>query len=763
MTRRPLALALAVAFGGHGLCPPAAAETVLGTVSVEAQALEEPLDETAATSSLTADQLRRDMAQGIKDAVRYEAGISVTNNASRFGQAGYNIRGVDGDRVAMEIDGVRLPDEFKTGGYANAGRNMVDVRLLKQIDFQRGSGSVLYGSGALGGAVSYVTPDPEDYLSPGRRIGGSLGLQYFGANDARALLPAVAAGSDTLKLLVSGVVQHSTETESMGSRGGIGVFRTQANPQDEQLRAGLIKLAYTPHPALRTSLTWEDYARDVDTDLLSQSTSTITRTGADTYRRKRISLEQRVGDLPIGALELHLYSQRSNTHQTTYEVRRQSSNPNNWEDAVRSFDYDQDSIGLRLHADSTFQALGAHRVLWGIDLARRETAQVRDGETRRTLDGWYKCVTAVSGIVSQPTPCTVDQVNGQPYPDRDFPLSTVDELGAFIQDNWMLTETWSLTFGVRYDRQRLSIEPDALYLDPDQDGVLKTAPTGKTAEAFSPKLGATWRFRPHYALSLSYSYGFRTPPYDSVNYGFENRSSLYMTMPNPALEPEYSRGPEARLAFQNARGYWNVSAYQTHYTDFMELDTLCHRIPRPDDQPFCGTGIYLNNDVYQTVNLPRAEIHGVEAGFGLKLDDRWRARGSLTYARGRDYEGNPLSSIDPLKAVVGLAYNIGPWELGADLTLVDRKRREDARHDDNGAVERLFLTKGYGVLDLRAHWRFAKTGLLSLGILNVFDRKYSQWADVPVSDIHIIDSQQGPERYSQPGRNATVSLSYDFK
>jgi hemoglobin/transferrin/lactoferrin receptor protein len=38
------------------------------------------------------------------------------------------------------------------------------------------------------------------------------------------------------------------------------------------------------------------------------------------------------------------------------------------------------------------------------------------------------------------------------------------------------------------------------------------------------------------------------------------------------------------------------------------------------------------------------------------------------------------------------------------------------------------------------------------------------WADVPVYDpIHIAGSGSGPDRFTQPGRNYTVSLSYDFK
>lgn len=436
------------------------------------------------------------------------------------------------------------------------------------------------------------------------------------------------------------------------------------------------------------------------------------------------------------------------------------------------FDYDQDSVGLRLQGDKLIAAgKGGHRLLWGLDASHRETVQIRDGHTRNFLTGNLvtQCFAESppnSGILLCPPFPEVNQVTGLPYPDRDFPPSTITEFSVFAQDNWMLSDTWSLTFGLRYDRNTLKVAPDLIYLDPDRNGEPKTAPANKNADAFSPKFGATWRFSPGYALSMSYNFGFRVAPYDSVNSGFDNRNSGYISLPNPDLEPEYSQGPEAKLEFRSERAYWNVSAYYTQYDDFIESKNLCSNPPSPGDPAIC-TAVPGVTSVFQSVNLPTAEIHGLEAAFGWHLDDarRWRARGTFTYARGRDFKGNPLDSIDPLKGTLGLAYALGAWEFAADLSLADRKHREDARRqEDSSTLRRAFLTQGYGVLDLRGHWQFVKHGRMSFGVLNVFDRKYTHWADVPVSDpAHIAGSNTGPDRFTQPGRNFSFSLAYDFK
>lgn len=758
MSGRRWRLAPAVAVGWWLPILAAQGETLLGTVTVEAEAIAETSDETATIATLTSEQLRRDMAATIKDAVRYEAGVSVTNNPSRFGQAGFNIRGVDGDRVAMQIDGIGLPDEFKTGGYSNAGRNLVDVRLLKKIDIQRGSGSVMYGSGALGGVVNYVTPDPEDYLVDGRSIGGRIEAQYFSANEARALIPALAVGGERFKFLASGVFQRGAETETMGTNDTISVQRTVANPQDDQLNTGLVKLAYVPDAVRRTSLTLETYSRTVETDIHSQVRGQTTALfGVDDYRRDRVSLEQTLDDLAFGKLKLHLYAQHSNTRQDTYDTRRKGAQAT-WEDAMRIFDIDQDSLGLRVMGESILEAAGGHRLVWGLDVQRRETLQMRDGYTRRASDGLYKCYDSSTS----PTRCAPDQVNGLAYPDRDFPPSTVDTMGLYAQDNWLVSDQWSITLGGRYDRQQLKIAPDLIYLDPNLDGAYKTAPSPQTAQAFSPKLGATRRFDGGYALSAAYNFGFRAPPYDSVNYGFDNTQEGYTTVPNPDLKAERSRGPEIKLERRGEGGHWSLSVYRTDYDDFMEMITLCDPFnPLPSDPPICAANPGVS--VYQFINLPQAWIHGFEGQAVLRLSPRWRLRATLTYAKGRDFEANPLNSIDPLNGVLGVAYVRPSWEMDASLTLVKGKSEADARKTETGSVYRQFLTKGYGVLDLRAHWRFTKSGRLSIGLLNVFDRKYVQWADVPVRDqAHIADSGTGPDRYTQPGRNVTVSLSYSF-
>ncbi len=88
------------------------------------------------------------------------------------------VRGLVGNQVLVLIDGVRLNNAtFRLG--PNQYMNTVDAFGLERIEILRGSGSVAYGSDALGGVVNVVTPRPA--LSAGKVLaGGSVATRLAG-------------------------------------------------------------------------------------------------------------------------------------------------------------------------------------------------------------------------------------------------------------------------------------------------------------------------------------------------------------------------------------------------------------------------------------------------------------------------------------------------------------------------------------------------------------------------------------------------------
>ncbi|MFM2006125.1 MAG: hypothetical protein RLZZ09_1780, partial [Pseudomonadota bacterium] len=148
-------------------------------------------------SVIDTENIERRLMRTIKDIVRYEPNVSVQSDPQRFGQSGFNIRGVSGNRVLTMVDGVRVPDSFAIGSFQSAGRNYVDVDSLKAAEIVRGPASALYSSDGIGGVVSFMTKDPADYLDVfGQNNYEALKLMYNSANESFLQTGTQAGRSD---------------------------------------------------------------------------------------------------------------------------------------------------------------------------------------------------------------------------------------------------------------------------------------------------------------------------------------------------------------------------------------------------------------------------------------------------------------------------------------------------------------------------------------------------------------------------------------
>ena len=112
------------------------------------------------------------------------------------------LRGLVGNQVLVLIDGVRLNNAtFRLG--PNQYMNTIDAFSLDRIEVLRGSGSVQYGSDALGGVINLITPLPR--LTQG----------------------GVSAGGAVATRLVSSGMEQTARAEGyvagprLGARGGV--------------------------------------------------------------------------------------------------------------------------------------------------------------------------------------------------------------------------------------------------------------------------------------------------------------------------------------------------------------------------------------------------------------------------------------------------------------------------------------------------------------------------------------------------------------
>ncbi|KRG70119.1 TonB-dependent hemoglobin/transferrin/lactoferrin family receptor [Pseudoxanthomonas dokdonensis] len=680
---------------------------------------------------ITREQLDQQLIHDLKDLVRYQPGLSVGAGSGRFSNLGdINIRGLGGNRVLIQTDGINVSDSFSFGSYLNANRNFVDLDTLKQVDIVRGPASASYGSDALGGVVAFVTKDPSDYLEAGKDAYFGLNLGFESDWDGLLGGATMALGGERWSGMV--VVNHrqGQETRNQGDNDSVGPLRTRPNPQDISGTSLLSKLVYAPSANQRFKLVLdanEDYGQiDVLNGLTEASgfTSGIdAQTGKDHQTRARVSFVHEVDALDSAmadSLDWQLYRQDSESTQRTDELRSNNTR------RQMQHNFDQRLYGLQANLFKSFDGDSvSHELSYGLDASWTDSHEKRDGTSTNLATG------AVSNQVGQDV-----------FPVRDFPISQTTRIGLYAQDEIQLAGgRLSLIPGVRVDYYKLDPTLDNIFAE-DNPGV---PVAGLEETNVSPKFGAIWRFADQWQLFANYARGFRAPPYGDVNVGFTNLQSGYTVIPNQDLKPETSNGYEAGLRYDGSAFFGGLTGYYNEYRDFIESFVL---IGTPPQYPWL---------TFQSQNVADARIYGAELRGGVDFGamsqalDGWSMRFAAAWSRGDNKtDDTPLNSIDPLRGTLGLAYQGQGW--GSELVgnFAGRQKRP--------ADPSYYQPAGYGTLDLLAHWQFAPGARVYAGVFNLTDKKYSEWADVNgvSADSPVLD------RYTRPGRSLSVNLALNW-
>ncbi|OOF71515.1 TonB-dependent receptor domain-containing protein [Rodentibacter caecimuris] len=131
----------------------------------------------------------------MSDVLRGVPGVNV--NGARSTVERYNIRGVSEEYLTVTIDGARQ------NGYAfhHAGNYGIDPEILKRVDIDVGSNSVVAGAGSLGGSIKFETIDAADMLEEGQNFGGKLKYGWGSNGNSHQGAATLYGRTDKLDLL----------------------------------------------------------------------------------------------------------------------------------------------------------------------------------------------------------------------------------------------------------------------------------------------------------------------------------------------------------------------------------------------------------------------------------------------------------------------------------------------------------------------------------------------------------------------------------
>ena len=693
---------------------PRAVEDIAGTVSV-----------------VTAEDIEREMAEDLDDLIRFHPGVSV-NTASRGGNEGFTIRGIGGNRVLTVIDGVRSNDIYHAGP-STYGRDNIDTDQIKSLELLRGPASVLYGADAIGGAVILTSKEPADYLKSGQSA-INLATSAADANDLYRGGFRAALRSGSLSMLTQFTHREFAE-QDVNSSG-------QLNPQDGGSDSLLVQAYWDVSPEQQLRLSIDRFVENVETELDSDLGRSVSSSfGEDDTTRQRVGVRYTwQADLELlDDLEVDFSTQDTDAAQYTEQSRTSYSfiNPRDprsygGTSAIRksTFEFNQQTSTLGLNMRKTITSSSTtHSFAYG---ANRETTDTTRPRNR-----------CEENVASGQTSCRISAYPFAPpeiFPNKTIPDTSTTRYGIYLQDEIAFaTNGLTLIPGLRYDRYRMKAIPDQTL-----DGTGQVSEYGFPIRsidngALSLNLGVLYDVNENWSYYGQYAEGYRPPNFAEANQSFVNLGFQYATVPNPELTAETSRSVELGLRGSFANSDMSVSVYRNQYEDFIE-------------NAFVGARGRIS--LFQNQNIGSVEIQGVEINSLYILNEQWRTRVALAYARGDNQsESTPLDSVEPLTLVGGLRFDAASDRWGGEvlLSLVGKKDRVSS-------PDRV-TAKGYQVLDVIGYLNFSKSLRLRIGIFNVLDERYARWTNI--SGLSA-ESTSAIDNAHQPGTNLRVGLQYDI-
>lgn len=271
----------------------------------------------------------------------------------------------------------------------------------------------------------------------------------------------------------------------------------------------------------------------------------------------------------------------------------------------------------------------------------------------------------------------------------------------FIEDEYYLTDAFSLTAGLRYDENE------------------------HYGEEIIPRLYGVYRFSDEWVLKGGVSGGYKAPSLKQADSSIvENagRGRSY-DMGNSDLKPESSINYELGLMWDAVNGIRSgATVFFTEFEDKIDKRLFC---TSPASAPTCTVnGIAPRQTINQYVNQDAAELSGVELFFNMPLGERVDLKTNYTFSDSEitESEASPDDVGKPFNNLPKHMFNVGlDWRATDSLNLWTKARYKSETVSDEDLKQR----PAYTLVDLGGLYRVNKHLDVYAGLYNVFDKDIS--------------------------------------
>ena len=666
-----------------------------------------------------------DMASIVKYLPLVHAPFSVAGSGTFFdgsGTSSYNIRGIDANRIGLDIDGVDIAEATVSSyippnsmSQRGAGRDYIEPEMFTSVDIV--SGTTDASTDGIGGRVSFKNKSPEDYLVDGKTIAGTAKVGYSSADEAWLSSVTGAVGNDELKALVAYAHRDGHETKPNS--------KTKAFPTDWKSDAVLGRVLWTLSDQHQFNLTGDFYRKTADTTGISASLFSNYKSDATQQQdidRTQFSLEhiyKPANFALFDQLKSKMWYQESNNETDTSFMNSAT--------VARDFSttYKEKNTGIKFDA---LKRLSNQTLKYGLAADQKDYSStkvdLRNGSKLSTL-----------------------------YQNGYLLDSELKRYSAYLSDEIrldLLGRDLTLTPSVRLERQEY--RPDSSVYSDVQD---------RDFSYVSPGFSAGYQFNPENYSYFKYTRGTRIPSPTEMGGIYQTTAAnpSYIVIGNSNLDKETSDAFEIGLRNTSIDGIkFDITGFYTKYSDFIDYYNY-------------GYTAQYTNGYYRAENLANATIWGGELstridlgqfisnsdGFSLALV-AGKTKGT---AKNKDGLKTGVNSVQPEKGSLTFAYDNPNKVFGLGLTATavgDKIASKDVTtYQDDVAYQRV---AGYTIFDLSAYWNINKFTKVNVAFNNIFDKTY--WDYSAVGTITGTNQASLIDRAAESGQNIVASVEFKY-
>jgi len=652
---------------------------------------------------------------------------------SQLGGGSPIIRGFSTNRLLLTVDGVRMNNAiFRSGNIQNV--LSVDPFTIENTEVTLGAGTVIYGSDAVGGVMSFNTIKPK--------------LSY----------------QDSLKLDASSTVRYSTASQEQTIHSNLNLgFKKWAFFSSFTLnRFGDLRMGkHGPDNYLRPEFITT--ANNQDLIINNQNPLIQKESGYN-----QVNFMQKVMYQPINNLDINLglfYTRTSNVPRYDRLIRYREDKlrsaewfygPQKWVMANVQLDYKKstslfyDNLKLNI-AFQEFNESRNDRDYQDVFRSTREevvNAYSFNFDFEKIINQkstlYYGLEYVYNKIGSNAFQQNIETGEKEDIVTRYPNNSTWQSIAAYLNYKYKPNNKITLQSGLRYN----NIASKANFIENNTFLNLPFNKANNNSNALTGSFGASWLSSEFLEWKFNFATAFRAPNIDDIGKVFDSEPGS-VVVPNNNLKPEYAYNGEIGMNLSFSKAFsLDISTYYT---------LLDNALVRRNGDLNGDSKILYNGELSQVQSIQNAsqsKIYGFEVGAFLKFSDYLNFKSQYNIVGGFD-EANQVKSpsrhIAPSFGNSHLVWKKNKLKLDAFVNfngelsnkqLADSEQGKDYIYalDENNKP----FSPSWYTLNIATQYQLNEHTTLTTSLENISDQRYKTYS----SGI------------TAPGRNLIVALKY---